>query len=283
MTTGLRSPAHIDAVAHTRVSTPVVDAAVGIDERVLWLANACAEQAGRTIARLPARPDLHVVCSTTLSKMVSGHDVRTSMLFDAIGARSGSRPAALLLAYQCAGWGYALRFAAAHSRTRVLLLTIVDADLHDMMRTGYEAAIDRIGYGVTTVALELRDALDTLRCDGPFANRGFADLLHAVRRLHQQRGISPTFLPFLPQRLADIARRSVGEQLGRNRHDAYGHTFGADPWIGLVEWLRAEPPEAECDVTLGAFAFDGYYTAATLRVGPRTATELHVNATESLP
>lgn len=270
--------ARVHALSHTRIDSPMLGPDAGFSQRMAWLIEEIARQVTRTRKRFPGGTCMSIICTTTLSKMLTGWDRQAQGLFDQLEARTGLRPAALVQAYQCAGWGFAMRFAVRHTAERRLLLSIVDADLHEMMGAGYEAAIDKIGFGVTTVALELAPELPTLRCEGPFPNHGFTELLHAVCHLHEKHGPTPTFLPFLQEGLAAIAQRCVGEPLARNRHAVYGHTFGADPWIGLSEWLQTERPADEREVTLGAFAFDGYFTVGNFQVGPHTAVELRTDA-----
>lgn len=269
----------VQSLCSRRIVAPLLGQAASFQDRLDWLAGEIGDQLAE--AHVPARRanevPLALLCTTTLSKMVSGRNSTMRRLFDRLQARSGLRPAGLLEGYQCAGWGYALRFAATHTRRRRLLLSIVDADLHDMMGTGYEDVIGAIGFGVTTIALELPAGAQLPLCAGPAPNHGFTDLLHAVRAHQKRSGPQPLFMPFLPDGLAGIARRTLGDALGPNRHAHYGHSFGSDPWIGLAEWLRAQPPAAEQPVTLGAFAYDGYYTMGSVCVGPWTQVELRTD------
>ena len=130
---------------------------------------------------------------------------------------------------------------------------------------------------VEEFTLELPAGTQVPLCAGPAPNHGFTDLLHAVRAHQKRSGPQPLFMPFLPEGLAGIARRTLGDTLGPNRHAHYGHSFGSDPWIGLAEWLRTRPPAADQPVTLGAFAYDGYYTVGSVCVGPWTQVELRAD------
>jgi hypothetical protein len=307
----------VQSLCSRRIVAPLLGQDASFQDRLDWLAGEIGDQLaeahgplsrisgrGRGVRALQGQQDgtapspqpspadagegasggaLALLCTTTLSKRVSGCGSTMRRLFDRLQARSGLRPAGLLEGYQCAGWGYALRFAATHTRRRRLLLSIVDADLHDIMGTGYEDAVGAIGFGVTTVALELPAGTQVPLCAGPFPNHGFTDLLHAVRAHQKRSGPQPLFMPFLPDGLAGIARRMLGESLGPNHHAHYGHSFGSDPWIGLAEWLRAQPPAADQPVTLGAFAYDGYYTVGSVCVGPWTQVELRADCRAAAP
>jgi hypothetical protein len=268
------NPPRVRYIGSRRIVRPLLGSGASFDARFERLQQEVTEQ----LAEIPGEdlqtPPLHFVCTTALSKTVSGWAARVQTLFDAVQHRTGVRPSGLVQGYQCAGWGFALRFAAQHMAPRRLMFSIVDADLHDMMSRGYEEAIGGIGFGVTTVDLDLGESSETPRCDGPFANHGFTDLLHALRAQHKRHGPLPTFMPFLPHDLDGLARRMLGDSMAPNQHDHYGHTFGSDPWIGVAKWLQREQPQTARDVLLGAFAYDGYYTAGRMCVGPFTRVAL---------
>ncbi len=267
---------HVHVVLHKRITPPLLGPEAELAARIDWLADEACRQLRRALAAMNRPRCLNFVCSTSLSKVFSSRPQHVQKLLDRLQAHGGVSGAGLLQAYQCAAWGWALRFAATRSDKRFLVLSIVDADLHELWDAGFEPMIGKLGYGVSTVGLELPPGMALPRCEGPFANRGFTDLLHAVRARHKQFGRTPTFLPFLTEGLAAIAQRTIGaDVLAPNKHARYGHVFGADPWIGLIEWLQAQPVSGPTPVTLGAFAYDGYFTLADLEVGPQTLVELH--------
>lgn len=271
-------PGSVPRVLHLssrRIAPRLLGDDASFKRRLEWLTEEIGDQLAAALRPPAGAQPLSLICTTTLSKMVTGWTRNARALLDRIEVRTGVRPAGVLEGYQCAGWGYAVRFVATQTNRRWLLLSIVDADLHDFMLRGYEDVIGAIGFGITTVSLDLTDGTRPSLCAGPAPNHGFTDLLHAVRAQHKRIGPLPTFMPFLPEGLAAIAKRVLGDSLGPNRHDCYGHTFGSDPWIGLAEWLQTHRPPGERQVTLGAFAYDGYYTTGSVSVGPWTRVDLH--------
>lgn len=269
-----RPLAKLHAIVHARVVAPLLGDEASFEDRLAWLRDELGDQSARVGEAMMGGSRMHLVCTSMLSKVATGWDVYRRGFFDAVTARCGERPAGLLQAYQCAGWGYAIRFAAQHTDCRWLTLTILDADLHELFSREYEVNLGKIGYGVTTVGLEMPSGLVPPCCDGPLPNHGFTDMLHALRARRRTTGPVTTFLPFMPEGLDRIARRSVGDCLAPNRHADYGHCFGADPWIGVIERLRAQPPAVPECVTLGSFAFSGYYAIGSVQVGPWTRVEL---------
>jgi hypothetical protein len=272
----------VHAVFHTRIEPPVCGRGATFAQRRDWL----AEEAGALLARVravdPAADWITLNCTTCMSPMLTGRPAQSDAFDAQVALRSGLRSAAWLQAYECTGWGFALRFAAAQGGARHVALAIVDADVHDAVASTFEDAIGAIGFGVTALAIEIPPGAAAPLCSGPHPNHGFSEFLHAIRARLRESGPRPTFLPFLPADFAQVAERLVGrETLAPNRHDRYGHTFGADPWIGLLEWFEATRPAALQRVTVGAFAYDGYFTCCDILVPPTLRTALRVERFES--
>jgi hypothetical protein len=257
----------VHAAVHSRIRAPFGGHAAHAQQRMDWLADEVCAQLEEVRATAPTASWQHIICTTCLSPMLTGWPEHAEGFTARIEAHTGLHPMALLQAYQCAGWGYALRFAGHQAPSQRLAISIVDADIHEAVSSAYVAAIGRIGFGVTTLGIELPASAVLPRCGGPLPNRAFNEFLHAVKTSHRERGRVPTFIPFLPEGFAGVAERMIGTQnLWPNRHDDYGHTFGADPWIGLIEWREAHPAVDAQTVTLGAFAYHGYFTLCSFEV-----------------
>ncbi|MET0383293.1 MAG: hypothetical protein ABW032_07720 [Burkholderiaceae bacterium] len=274
----------VHAAFHTRIEPPLAGRDASPARRLRWLADEAGAQMARLRADVPAPRWLPFVCTTCMSPMLTGRPGDCDALDRRLEAIGGLRPIGWLQAYECAGWGYALRFAGLHGATRHVAISIIDADLHDVFAGAYEKAIGAVGYGVTTLAVELPERAALPECGGPHPNRGFTEFLHSIRAGQRAFGRRMTFLPFLPEAFASVAERLIGrELLAANRHAAYGHTFGADPWIGLIEWFDALRPASAQTVTAGAFAYDGYFTRCDFVVPPTLKTALRVQRSDVAP
>lgn len=267
----------VHAVFHTRIEAPLAGHGASTARRMAWLADEAGALLARAHATGPTADWLALTCTTCMSPMLTGRNDHCDAFDARVAQRSGLRNAGWLQAYECAGWGFALRFAGSLGGARHVALAIVDADLHDAISGSFERAIGAIGFGITALAIELPDGAALPTCGGPHANRGFTEFLHAIRASHRANGRRMTFLPFLPTEFAGVAERLIGcDTLGKNRHDTYGHAFGADPWIGLVEWFEATRPTQAQTVTVGAFAYDGYFACCDIVVPPTLLTALRV-------
>jgi len=170
-----------------------------------------------------------------------------------------------------------LKLATSPS-TRVPLpgvaLCIVDLDLHHMEWQLEHPVIGRSGFGMSTLLFELPAGAGLLpACGGPYANSAFSEFVMALRAHRLHHGVAPTFIPFVQPGLYATAQRVLsGQALAPNRYDTWGHCFGSDPWIGLIEAAAADGPGVPSRILAGAFGFNGYYTvsAVDLDAGLRT-------------
>lgn len=219
--------------------------------------------------------DALVVTSTALSAAITMQEAGEACFYDAIERSSGLRPQGIVNAYMCTGWGFALRHFMLHTDVTRLAISVVDVDLHNLAWQMEHPIIGRSGFGVTTLLFTLpQDRSRVPRCSGPHPNSAFNDFVMALKAHQARHGVQPTFIPFTLGPLASTAQRVLAKgSLGPNRNAEFGHCFGADPWIGLIEWLADHPPAELRTVVAGAIAYNGYYTIAPVHVGPHTRTE----------
>jgi hypothetical protein len=267
-----------------RIGFPFVPNTPLPDQAVLALARCVGAQL-RAVERAAGRlADDCVVCTTNLTPLVVGDPVLSTRFLDGIGRSCGLRPATILASYECAGWGYALRFYAQHTAARQVLVTIVDVDLHNYSTLTSDMYWGRSGYGVTTLLLELPigEPLSIATGWAPHTRTGwgnhiraFANLSHAIkiRQLGGERHFVSA--PFLPPEVRQTLERVVGaDRLFPNRLGTYGHCFGSDPWIGVIEWVTGTPPTRGEKVIVASLAHNGYHTMCDVQVSPDTTVDL---------
>ncbi len=254
------------AALHWRIEPPFA-ADLAWDERVSAAGRVLGTQCAQACERAGFAPELLLLNSTMLSLALTMPGPATRRFDDAIARACGLRPAAMLNAYQCASWGFALRHAAFHRGVRRVAIAIVDVDLHEMAWQRSHPVIGDCGFGVTTLLFETGRSP---RCSGPHANSAFNELLMAARAHQQAQGARPTFLPFVRGQLAATATRLLArDSLAPNRYDRYGHCFGADPWIGVIERYRDDPQDAA--LLAGAIAYNGYFTLSDVALDASAA------------
>lgn len=260
------------AVLHWNVLPPFAQDNPKLDAQAVVLGRCIASQVAAIVpAEAVGKVDL-VLASTVISGAFSGSPAVGGRLFDTIEAGSGLRPIGHLHTYMCTGWGYALRWLSRHTDARLAMICIVDVDVHDMSYHRQHQHIGKLGFAITTLLVRLADDRQvTAETGGPYAESAFKEFVRAVRLHNARHTPAVTFIPFFGPGLSGIAARMLeGGVLGTNRHAHYGHCFGSDPWIGLIEWVEAHPLQAPVNVTAGAVALSGYYTVCDLGVSPRT-------------
>lgn len=244
--------------------------------------GAQARHVGTTTGIFPAD---YIVSSTVLSGLCP-QSVCIDTMMGGIEEGCGTRPLAMLRAYECSGWGFALRFLAEHTEARHVMITIVDVDLHRSSLLGGEEHWGRSGFGLTTLLLELPVCRTTRltigrsdRRAGTWGSdtRAFANLVHAVRQRRDAGKQAQIFVHFMAKHIRGALEKTVGTDcISPNRFNEYGHCFGADPWIGMIEWAQACPADAPVSVTAASLSNNGYYTLCDLTLTPQTYTELRV-------
>jgi hypothetical protein len=238
------------------------------EDQVDLLAQLIADQVREAVPLPRGEHHLHIVSTTALSQVFHFRPALRERLMARIGALTGQRPDALLQAYLCTGWAFAIRAAAAHASGRPILITIADVDFHDLDHIREHPVIGEQGYGLTTLAFDLpTGGSPTCWVDGPFAHNGFRELVFALRNQQRQMGECSVFAPFLKSDLRRLIEISLPpDTLGPNLHASLGHCFGSDPWIGMIEALAVDTGMRGNSVLAGSFAYTGYIGFAAIEL-----------------
>ncbi|MDM0077520.1 hypothetical protein QTH90_24150 [Variovorax sp. J2P1-59] len=258
-------------VWHWRAEPPFAGEQGDWLERAALAGQLAGEQLHDACATAGFVPETVVVASSILGPNFTSSSPAVERFVSAVETYSGHRPRGILNAYQCAGWGYALRHLMRHTAVRRVALLLVDVDLHQLDWMLEHPVVGRSGFGLTSLLFDLPAGAEPPECGGPFANSAYGELLIALRKRNVERGAAvPVFMPFSRPPLYATAQRVVGQEaLMPNFYEQWGHCFGADPWIGLVRWLNADgavDASAGCRVLAGAVGFAGYYTLSDVEV-----------------
>lgn len=272
------SPVQLEAVVHWVTRPPFAADLDTREARARLLAGCVAAQLRSIEGLLDEEPAEFVICSTVLSGFMAGDPQIAQRFFDLIEEGCGRRPLGIIQTYMCVGWGYALRFFARHTSTRRVLVVLLDVELDNLRYHLRQQAIGVLGFGVSSLLFTLpQDGGEVAQTGGPFADSAFKEFVMAIRSRHAKHGRQYTFGPFLNGEMGGMLDRLLGPRdfLAPNRNDELGHCFGADPFISIIDYLKARPLDAPVDVTAGAIAFNGYYAIATLRLHAGTHHVFH--------
>ena len=244
-------PAMVDALAGV-IGSQIETALQGVDQRELRA---------------------NMVVTTMLDMPFTSGWLRWSDLREAMHRYTDARPQTLLSAYECSSWGFALRYAkslqspAGRSLPPLVLLTIIDINIFNLSHWYENPNWGRSGFGIATVLLRLTEA-DNVSCNIAKAANGFGEFCVDLRnRMLADPGLIVT-PPFFPPNISALYDRLLPpERLLPNRVDVWGHSFGADPWISLIERRWSHPERLDDRYLATSVSLNGYWCTAELNIG----------------
>jgi hypothetical protein len=266
------------AALHWNIVPPFAQGNPELASQIDVIGRCIAAQA-RAVAPAAAWGTLDfMMSSTVISGAISGLAPVSQQLFDVVQRHCGRRPSAFLHTYMCAGWGYAFSHLLRHTDSRMVLLSIVDVDIHDLAYHRGHALIGKMGFGISTLLLRIPACrADMVQTAGPFAGSAFKEFILAMKLHNAKRSPVLSFIPFFDAGLSSIAEKIIGKaNLGENCHEVYGHCFGSDAWIGIIEWLQKNPIAEPINVTAGTVALSGYFALSDIGIAPETRIGLQV-------
>jgi hypothetical protein len=266
------------AALHWHIIPPFAQENPELPAQIALLGRCIAAQVRAVVPLDVEGPVPFVLSSTVASGAISSMEPVSRLLFDAVESSCGRRPLAFLHAYLCTGWGYALAFLLRHTTARAVLLSIVDVDVHDLAYHHDHPLIGKSGFGITTLLLRIpRERTGLVETGGPFSGSALKEFLLAAKAHVARHEPAMSFMPFFGPAMGPVVQRILGKiNLGPNRHDVYGHCYGSDPWIGLIEWLQQNPIDRDVHVTVGMVALLGYFTLCDVGISVATKVGFRV-------
>ena len=257
----------VRAAVHWRAIPPFLPELNPVHERAIILGRTVGKQLKQAIEESGCIPEVAIISGTILASSLSDEADTLASFYREIQDIAGICPSGVATAYQCAGWGYTLRFFAQFTTVRRLAILLVDIDLHNFEAALNHPVIGASGFGVTTLLFDIRPGSDVFACGGPYRNSAYNELITELKRKQKLIGTIPTFIPFMRKEYAVTPERVLAKgSLGPNLNDELGHCFGADPWIGIIRNFAGKPYST--DVLVGSVGFKGYFTVAQVAILP---------------
>ena len=113
---------HVEALLYTQLDPLPCHAATAPEQLEQWLALQMSQHTRRILSHGGDKPRHHFVSSTSLANSLNRNRMNWSRWSRACQQHHGIQPTAFLNAYECAGWGYALRLARHDIRLVARLL-----------------------------------------------------------------------------------------------------------------------------------------------------------------
>ena len=273
----------LKVASYWRYQAPCFGPGAALEPAIGAMADGIAEQAAQALALAGPewQPTDFVICSTIVSAMITNVAGERAQLFRShLQQRLPVRTPYVVNAYECASWGYVLRHCACLPGTRRVLLAIADLDVHQFAHWT-EAELWRnlwghTGFGVSVLCLELgEEARESLLLSAGGGNpmMEFAKQVKAAIARHPQAALCQ---PFFPLKTQEMFAKLVGSANPQPElHAAWGHCFGSDPWIALIERRRAAGADAQpASALLASLAFNGYSAVARVDLAPQLRIDL---------
>ncbi len=213
----------------------------------------------------------HFLCST-----INGTSFSTGQISWAIAAQLINKDLIFpvntyLDAYECASWGYALRYLFQRkSSSNQILISIMDINFFDFDYWIKSPHWGKSGFGILTILLEAsNDAKAEDIIAGCTMGNSIVEFGFAIRKAIQENQAIAA-LPFFPENAREILMRVVGrEGCLRDLHECWGHSFGSDPWISIIQHLNEKLDRDMSQMysfLACSLAFNGYFVIAKVTV-----------------
>ncbi|MGP8431867.1 hypothetical protein ACT2FY_00725 [Paraburkholderia fungorum] len=180
-----------------------------------------------------------------------------------------SPPQNFICGYECASWGYVLRYAHQLAQTEpYVVVSICDTNLFDLSYWRESPHWGHSGFGVATIVIRRGEA-GTVQCRMSKSANAFGEFCLDLRNLMASDESILVSPPYFPSSIAVLYDRLLPvDRLLLNRHAQYGHSFGADPWIALIEQRLERRDRAGDRYLATSIALSGYWCLAELSLHP---------------
>ena len=218
----------------------------------------------------------HFLCSTMLElPFTSG----AASLADVNGDNSEDSPySSFINTYECASWGYSLRYYLKQvPDSRYLLVSILDANVLRLNFWKQNENWGKSGFGLCTFLLEVHSDESQAIQDGSEDNsvgnsitascaatyNSTPEFATIIRRMVTGKDDITLALPFFPENIRQIFTRMLGgfKQLP-DLHDRWGHCFGSDPWLSIINQGVTQGFQESTKILACSIALNGYYCMA---------------------
>jgi hypothetical protein len=261
------------AMSFQEFKPPFCDPWISIHDTFSTLAGFIGPQIASVGALIPCNGEMagHILCSTLLMNCFSFGDILWRDVRDILHDYAGNfTPSVFVNAYECASWGYIVRYYfMKNPSARFVMITIVDVNVYNFSIWEEEQIWGRSGYGCTTMLIEKTGVTSDNLINGYSKGSNIImEFAMAIRRATQEGGDRVVSLPFFPDNVRGIMDAVLKDRIvTRNGHARWGHTFGSDPWISILEHIRTQQEgRGMMEFTACSLALNGYYSIIDIDV-----------------
>ena len=255
-------------IAYRRILPPTRAGGCDLQAGARRLGRWIGEEA-RRCAQGQAPADDYVITSTILSPHLMDGDELGREFRAAIAARAPRAVDWLTHGYECAGWGFVLRYIrakAAASGPRRLMLQIVDVDIHEFSYWLGNPHWGDSGFGICTLLLDIGAGLDDAVQLGTASQaNAMVQMGRSLRQFALRRPGVRVAVPFFRDASRRVLLKCIDPaQPHPDGYERFGHAFGSDPWISLLLHLRESGACAGREAIVNSLALNGYFAIAAV-------------------
>lgn len=170
-------------------------------------------------------------------------------------------------AYECASWGYCLRYAKRFLMPgQYVAISVLDLNVFDLSYWHTNPNWGDSGFGLATLLFRL-SADDRVECHIAKSANGFGEFCLDMRRCSQEDEGVTLIPPFFPHNIAAMYTKLIPEHRRLpNLTEEYGHCFGSDPWLALIHCHGAGLMGGHDRFLASSVALNGYWCFTEIRL-----------------
>ncbi|MBA2881878.1 hypothetical protein HNR65_002209 [Desulfosalsimonas propionicica] len=277
----------IRGLFYQQLNSPLLSSNSSISDTLAHFSGKVGGQARQLLDLVPDAPPEsisgHYLCSTIVNTCFTVGDINVSNFNNSVAEIiSHPIPVAFVNAYECASWGYAIRYhLQKHPDTRFVLISVIDANVYNFEFWIYNENWEHSGFGITTLLIERvsenKDRLITGFASGHNPMMAFAI---AIRKAAVNYPGNTITLPLFPQRIREMLASVLNKShILPNDHEQWGHCFGSDPWLSILNNTELDSSGKPLNNSYLAcsLALNGYYSILEAVVNPDTILMLDRN------
>jgi len=244
-----------------------------------WLTHLLAKQTNQINAMLTPAEQIkikrHFLCSTMVELPFTTGDISWPQVANMLVKNGVNQADSFINAYECASWGFSLRHYLQHDKqtsSRLLLVSIIDANIFDLEFWRYNENWHQSGFGITSILLEVDGAItDELITQSASTHNSMAEFATVVRRHAANKDGITLAMPFFPEHIQQMFDKLLINQTRLpDLHQDWGHCFGADPWLSILSHCIKQPVIEDQQYLACSLALNGYFSMAQVKVTPET-------------
>lgn len=261
----------LESAVYRRATDWSVLVSQGKDAIAHELGRAIGTQIETAIGDFPASEvGMNMVVTTMLDMPFTSGWITWPEVAAAARTYTRSPPQNLVSAYECSSWGFVLRYAKPSRMDGPLaVITVLDLNIFNLSYWDANPNWGTSGFGIATLVVRCSDA-DSAYCHVAKAANGFGEFCIDLRNHMIKDSTILVTPPFFPPNISALYDRLLpADRLLPNRVDTYGHSFGADPWISLIEQRLGGHDTPQDRYLATSVSLNGYWCCAEISLAPQ--------------